>query len=335
MAIKNLGPVAGIVRSATQPSRTDILWYDINGKIIKAYDDNTSAWVSVLSSVAEGSGKVSINGETPDYLSHKIDNDTIKTDGQKIYAVTKSPLYTNLTPTPSAVGGVDAGSTFNELTMQQTFDKLFYAYQTPSITLTNPSNRTMEVGQMVNGNGLTATWTVLNAANLVAPGFTLTYLPSNTVVLQEANILATSGVYNHPDTVRATAATVPVFMLSALDSKGNTISSTTSYTWQHRIYFGENANQTLDSTAIKSLRVSQLKSSYLGQYIFVGGGYKNIVIPADMGTPTRFRDPSTGLTVPMNNPYQVTIINSYNTSIVYNVFRTVYQLGGAITIEIY
>lgn len=335
MAIKNLGPVAGIVRSATAPNRTDILWYDLTDLVVKAYDTNTSTWASVLSSVAEGSGKVSINGETPQYLSQKIDNDTIKTDGQKIYAVTKSPLYTNLTPTPSTVGGVDAGSTFSELTMQQTFDKLFYAYQTPLITLTNPSNRTLEVGQMVNGNGLTATWTVQNAANLVAPGFTMTYLPSSTVVLQEANTLATSGTYNHPDTVRATASTVPVFRLSAIDSKGSSISSTVSYTWQHRIFFGENSLQTLDATAVKALRVSQLKNSYLGQYAFVAGGYKNIAVPADMGTATRFRDPSTGLTVPMNTPYQVTVINSYNTSIVYNVYRTVYQLGGAITIEIY
>jgi hypothetical protein len=49
-------------------------------------------------------------------------------------SVNKS-TYTNSTPVPQSHGGIEAGETFNGLTMQQMFDKILYPYIAPNVNL--------------------------------------------------------------------------------------------------------------------------------------------------------------------------------------------------------
>jgi len=80
---------------------------------------------------------------------------------------TSTTTYTNLTPTPSALGGWVAGSTFSGVTTQQMFDGLFYPYQTPtlgSFAITGQVGL-VEVGTNLSGSK-TFTWSKTNNSNI-------------------------------------------------------------------------------------------------------------------------------------------------------------------------
>lgn len=280
---------------------------------------------------SKGSGKVSIAGEAAAFLEGKIDNDTIKTDGQKIFA---NVNYTNLTPVPEKALGIDVGTTFNNVPISNVLDMLIYQYAYPVITLTAPTNRVLEVGESVSGQ-MPVTWSVQNKQNVKAGGYKMIYLPSSTEVFAESDINATMGTFVHPLTVRSTAATVNVFKFYLTDTKNTQRSVNVQYNWNHRIYYGESANSPLTEAQVKALRVSALFPSFLGSYQMNTGGYKYICIPVDMGVAARFRDVATGLLVPFNDPYVVSVTNSFGVSIPYNVYRTANVLGGSINIEIY
>lgn len=280
---------------------------------------------------SKGSGKVSIAGEAAAFLEGKIDNDTIKTDGQKIFA---NVNYTNLTPVPEKALGIDVGTTFNNVPISNVLDMLIYQYAYPVITLTAPTNRVLEVGESVSGQ-MSVTWSVQNKQNVKAGGYKMIYLPSSTEVFAESDINATMGTFVHPLTVRSTAATVNVFKFYLTDTKNTQRSVNVQYNWNHRICYGESANSSLTEAQIKALRVSALFPSFLGSYQMNTGGYKYICIPVDMGVAARFRDVATGLLVPFNDPYVVSVTNSFGVSIPYNVYRTANVLGGSINIEIY
>ena len=280
---------------------------------------------------SKGGGKVSIAGEAAAFLEGKIDNDTIKTDGSKIYA---NINYTNLTPVPEKALGIDVGTTFNNIPISNVLDMLIYQYAYPLITLTAPTNRVLEVGEGVSGQ-MPVTWSVQNKQNVKAGGYKMIYLPSSTEVFAESDINATMGTLVHPLTVRSTAATVNVFKFYLTDTKNTQRSVNVQYNWNHRIYYGESANSPLTEAQVKALRVSALFPSFLGSYQMNTGGYKYICIPVDMGVAARFRDVATGLLVPFNDPYVVSVTNSFGVSIPYNVYRTANVLGGSINIEIY
>jgi len=94
----------------------------------------------------------------------------------------------------------------------------------------------------------------------------------------------------------------------------------------YAIYSGNSANAALTASGIEALSLSSL-TTYAGTYNFIATSpseYKYIAYPAQLGTPTRIYDPSTGFDVSMDTVYQVTI--NY---IVYNVLRTYNLLGGA------
>ena len=76
--------------------------------------------------------------------------------------------YTNITPTPTTIGGISAGSTFSGQTMQQMWDALLYPYQYPAFTSFNRSNlaSVYELGQQVLGGSETFTWSISNSSNI-------------------------------------------------------------------------------------------------------------------------------------------------------------------------
>lgn len=280
---------------------------------------------------ATGSGKVSIAGEAVGFLGDKIDGDTLKTDGEKVFA---DITYSNSTPVPVTIGGIDSGSTFNKSSMQSMWDMLLYQYANPLINLITPSSQILEVGQTVSGDK-TVSWSVSNKLNIKAGGYKMKYVPSDTIVFNEPNIDASSGTFTHPSTVRNVGSDVQIFKFYCTNTKDREVSVSVNYSWRHRIFFGESTSTSLTEATIKTLRINGIQASYLGQYSMIAGGYKYICVPVDMGVPSRFRDVSTGLLVPFEDPYAVNVTNQYGLSIAYNVFRTVNVLGGSINIEIY
>ena len=95
------------------------------------------------------------------------------------------------------------------------------------------------------------------------------------------------------------------------------------------VYYGRSANTTLTNTQVEAL-TSVTSVTYAGSYLFeavIPSSYCYVAYPASQGTPSRIYDASTGFDVAVEAVFQVTI-----NSIIYNVYRTYFELGGEIQI---
>lgn len=79
-----------------------------------------------------------------------------------------SPLYTNITPMPEAVGGYEVGTTFSDQDNQEMWDGLLYPYQYPAFTSFAISGQvqTLECGVDTLGGVQTFTWATTNPSNI-------------------------------------------------------------------------------------------------------------------------------------------------------------------------
>lgn len=97
------------------------------------------------------------------------------------------------------------------------------------------------------------------------------------------------------------------------------------------IYYGNSDDDALDNTGIEALTASS-QLTYASTYSFAATSpseWKYISFPTSLGTPTRFYDPSTNFDVAMDSSYTVTI-----NFISYTVYRSFFELGGAISIAV-
>lgn len=95
------------------------------------------------------------------------------------------------------------------------------------------------------------------------------------------------------------------------------------------VYYGRSANTTLTNIQVEAL-TSVSSVTYAGSYLFSAvtpSSYCYVSYPASQGTPSRIYDASTGFDVAVDTVFQVTI-----NSVIYNVYRTYYELGGEISI---
>ena len=77
--------------------------------------------------------------------------------------------YTNLTPTAVSIGGIPAGSTFDNMTMQEMWDALLYPYQTPIFSsFTSSMSTPIEVGSTIPAGSVTFLWNTTNSSNIAA-----------------------------------------------------------------------------------------------------------------------------------------------------------------------
>ena len=84
-------------------------------------------------------------------------------------------FYTNETPVPQTLGGIQAGSTFDNVPLTTMFDLLLYPYQTPSfssfsVNISSP----VEVGYTIAAGNKTFTWTTTNSSNIAPNSVTIT-----------------------------------------------------------------------------------------------------------------------------------------------------------------
>lgn len=133
-----------------------------------------------------------------------------------------SVTYTNLTASTIGVGGIPSGTTFNNQTIQQMFDNMFYPYVAPSRSLTsNPSQK--EFGDTNLSVSLTSTST---AGSLPFTNRIL-YRPNPVTVISSPSVQTGTLVQNLPTT----------FTFSVTDSQSTYI-TTTTVTWTNKRYWG-------------------------------------------------------------------------------------------------
>ena len=208
-------------------------------------------------------------------------------------------------------------------------------YQTPAFSgfaIESQSN-SLEVGATSSANPI-FTWSITNLSNVLA----------NTIAISDttASVMLGTGLSVTPpfDSTYAgitkTSVSSENFRITGTDTQSDTFSANFTISWYDRVYYGENAATTLDSSGITGLRVSGLQSAFAGVYDFIASPseYKYLCIPVSMGTATSFRDQSTNLNVPFNPPYVVNVTNTHGVVIAYNVYQSFNQLGGAVAIVV-
>lgn len=239
--------------------------------------------------------------------------------------------YTNATPMPTALGGYATGTTFSNKTMTEMWDGVLYPYQVPAFSAFAISGQTtpLEVGASILANR-TFTWATTNPSNITANSLVI---KNDTTGINIKTGLANDGseVTTHTAISKSTATTNQ-FSITGTNSKGAVFSRTYTVAWQWRMYYGESVSTTLAEAAIKTLRVGNLGSGFAGTYIMSAGGYKYLCYPSSMGTATTFKDGGTGLNVPMETVYIVSVTNGNGIVTNYNVHRTTNILGSTLNL---
>jgi hypothetical protein len=243
--------------------------------------------------------------------------------------------YSNAEPTPSAFGGVPAGTTFDQVSYTDMFTALLYPYQEPSFTYFSISgvSTTLEVGEVISAGDYTFNWGTTNPTNINTNSITIRDVTANEVLgfaLDDDGV----EVLTLPTDVTKTSATSNSWNITATNTQSTTFSRNFSVNWRWMVYHGTSADAVLDELGVKSLINSSLSSNFTGNKTFAANDYKWMAYPTAMGLKTNFFDQATGFGVAMEPAYTLSVTNDYGVTTDYYVHRTTYTIVGAITIGV-
>ncbi len=233
--------------------------------------------------------------QMPDNNSNQIDavniRNSVYTLWERISSVqvvasqsaSASTYYTNLTPTPVAVGGIGKGSTFSNKSMQEMWDALLYPYIAPAASLScNPS--TKELGA---STAVTLSWSATKNSNsiisIIVDGLVISPITGNN---QSGTKPATS-----------TQNVNTTFSMTVNDGT-NTVSASAGVSWFNAVYWGKTPTFAAPSMAIVGSQPAwadgagvgsgkALASSRSASYGGINGAGQYLVFawPATFGTP--------------------------------------------------
>jgi hypothetical protein len=209
------------------------------------------------------------------------------------------------------------------------------SYLTPAFLsfFIEAQSSSLEVGATSNANPHFV-WTTSNSANIAPNSIEISDATASVILVTGAS--TTSPYSSTYAGVTKTTAGSENFTITATNSHSVPFTSNFTISWYDRVYYGESAVAPLNSSAVTGLRASGLQPSYSGVYPFLAGAneYKYLCFPTAFGTPNSFKDQSTNLNVPFDNPYVISVTNAYGVAITYNVFRSYYTIGGALSVVV-
>lgn len=267
----------------------------------------------------EGGGDVDLSGYYTKEETDKLLDGVEGTGG----------TYTNPSPTTAAVGGVPAGTTFDNKTMQEVLDMLFYPYQAPAFSkLTHNFTKVFEVGEETPAT-INIQWDTTNKDN-IKPDSVMLYV--NNQQVGTAN-LANSG--NETFTLSAPLkleqeGTITV-KATLIDIKEKTIAKQANIVWNNFIFHGNSDSDTIDNNGVAAL-TKKSQNGRAGTISYPGGGYKIYAYPSKYGEATSFTDAATKLSVPMEKLSNVSIRNNHGVTQEFFVYKSVNKLNGAVNI---
>lgn len=225
-----------IVFSHTEPPDTNVLW------LTTKKEDDTQF---LLYTFDRGSWVV-INGDIVSILQN--------------YVLTQDILYTNETPVPVTIGGIEQDSTFKNKTIQEMFDLLLYPYQYPSFTSFSIQGipTTLEVCQSISPTK-TYLWSTSNSDNINANTIEIWHgefsnsglsndgseVITDIIDISEFQIQEVPTVLNIPGTYN--------FQIQAQNSQNDSFSRIFTVTWKYKIFHGTSITDPTDSAAIRAL----------------------------------------------------------------------------------
>jgi hypothetical protein len=279
-------------------------------------------------------------------------------DGSVLQFLETSPssdpgTYTNPLAVPITLGGVEAGTVFNNTPYNAVFDDLFFPYLTPNFTSFAISSQStiLEKGDTLLGGPRTFTWSTSNPS----------YISPNTIKIKDIDggniIISTpsSGITNDgsesisiSSIIKNSTNIQEYYRWQIRGTRTNNTEFTRNYTvyWRWRIYYGTDTGTTLTADGITGLTSSQLDTTIIPQtFAYAADGYKYLAIPSTFASPSLFKDGNTNLSIAMADVAEgytagtgtykylnVSVTNQYGATNTYRLYRTRNVLGGSINI---
>jgi hypothetical protein len=284
-------------------------------------------------------------------------------NGDSMQVLNSAPVdnpttYTTfLGPTTAAVGGQPIGTTFSAATMQTVFDSIFYTNSTIFtsfyIQQLGVATPIYEVGGPISGSNYTFIWSTSSPA-IVKPNSIIIKDNINVTISTPASGM--SNDYTEVITLPTITNSAPAtYTWKILGTKTNNVGMPLrnySAVWRFKRIWGNSVLATPTSGMVTTLAYSDLNSQIVsGTFPFSGaaGTYKHICYPSTTPSASLFKDqltllnmamadPSDGYTIatPNNNWYYqlLPVTNQFGITNTYKCFRSKYQLGGAININV-
>lgn len=236
-------------------------------------------------------------------------------------------VYDNDSPMPEKVGGYDAGTTFDNVTLVDLLTGLLYPYQYPQFTtFTTTLKKQFKLGEG-SGTSLEVTWATSNESNIQPDSIEIKVDGSaklNTVTTNSGTetLTITEMLLTDPGTKQATAKLV--------NTKGTEATANITFSWVNTFYYGNSTKETLTADEIKAL--TSVDANNISNEITIdGSGYKFIAIPKAWGL-KEFNDKDSGLGISLQSPVTETNIeNDFAVAQDYYVFRTNQFINGSLT----
>jgi hypothetical protein len=298
---------------------------------------------------AEGSTVVNtLNGMSGTVTIDGDGDVSVTADGEGNISVGYEFLYNNATEMPEEVGSFQAGTTFTDATLDNLFTGLLYPYQVPSFTASDDLPKTYyEVGEEVSSVIITLE-NLSNQQNIASEsisikngGTTLVSGLSHTDFPYTHNF-SPALTYTSPQSVR--------FTVEAKDTREDTITANTSYTyWRRRYFWGNVASETISASDLSTFDSYINDADPFRDYDFsaVNGGYQFFVWPTAFSIPGGFEEGPAQFPVVVTedafftdtdtNGFSygtITNTNSYGVSTTYRVYRSFNAQNGDVSVTV-
>lgn len=202
-------------------------------------------------------------------------------------------VYNNATTTPTTLGGIAAGSTFVDQTMQQMWDSFLYPYQAPIFTNFYISAQVaiLECGVYMDTDSKMFYWTTSNPGNIQANSIAI-YDFTNSSPLATGLLNDGSEVISCGSIIKYNTTEQQIYRISGTNSKSQAMSSIYSITtWYSPFYYGV-GTAALSVSAIQAL-TKQVVSKSNKVYSFSPTSQKfYFAYPASYGYLTSIMDPN-------------------------------------------
>ena len=234
-------------------------------------------------------------------------------------------------PVPEDHGGLEAGTVIKDQTACAVLETILFPYQYPSFTsfYINGQATTLEVGQIMSGGVRDFRWSTTNNQNIIANSIEISDVTESNVL---GSNLVNDGQENldiGSDKVETTPNSSHTWRITGRNTRNQTFSRDFKVTWLARVYWGLTTNENPDETEIKNAANSQLKNTKNGTYNFSNPGgeyYYFIAFPVNYGsTYNSWRDTDSGFEVDGTFANDVSVTNSFGTTLTYKVLRTTYK----------
>jgi hypothetical protein len=255
--------------------------------------------------------------------------------------------YTNLSPVPKELGGVEKDSTFESVTIQDMFDTLLYPTLNPVFATFNIQGQStiLEIGEEIQAGPKIFTWTTNNSQGIVFDSIKIKD-ESGAIISIPSTGTSNDGVEEIiiPSIVKNTTGSYK-WTIEGKTVKGTTINKTFEVRWLKKVFYGNSNQPNLSTQDVSTFPQNELVTTVYRLYSFNSGGFKYIAIPSDMETVNLFKDSSTNIGVVMAGPSEgftvqvgpyyvkeVQLTNVFNIISTYRVYRTKNVLNSSIEI---